>query len=564
MDSSKSSQANKPYFPINRVSLDMDFEQLMHNQEYYPTQDYFMGQGLTLVEDDKDSPVEEIERGRVVLSLVRCVSNYEQGNSMKAKGLWDVVKKYFKGETRSARGRQIHEHKSTKWEKIQEQQDSYIQLKNHESDIQEAAHKEAVELKRAKLEIQCRTLELAEKKKRDKDKHQLKFNSHNDAKTLMKAIEKRFGGNTETKKVRKTLLNQQYENFTGSSSESLDQIHDRLQKLTHTLIWRNKTDLEEQSLNDLFNSLKIYEAEVKSSSFAGTTTQNIAFVSSSNTNSTTESVSTAASVFVVNAKLHASSLPNVDSLSNAIDADDLEEEEILEEMDLLLWVLICPMWSVITATGRDILQESVEEEPANYALMAFSSSSSSSDNESDESWPPSSLYDRFDSSDGYHVVPLPYTRTFMPPKPDLVINTAPNDVETDHPVFTVKLSPTKPDQGLSHTNRPLVPIIEDYVSDSKDESETKAPQIVPSFVQSTEQVKSPRHSVQHVETSILVATPKPASPKPTSYGKRRNRKACFVCKSLDHLIKDCDYHEKKMAKPTARNHAHRGIHKQYA
>nr|GEY22058.1 ribonuclease H-like domain-containing protein [Tanacetum cinerariifolium] len=49
-----------------------------------------------------------------------------------------------------------------------------------------------------------------------------------DAKTLMEEIEKRFGGNKETKKVQKTLLKQQYENFTGSSSESLDQIHDRL------------------------------------------------------------------------------------------------------------------------------------------------------------------------------------------------------------------------------------------------------------------------------------------------------------------------------------------------
>nr|GEZ14916.1 hypothetical protein [Tanacetum cinerariifolium] len=63
------------------------------------------------------------------------------------------------------------------------------------------------------------------------DKHQLKFNSHKDAKTLMEAIEKRFGGNIDTKKVQKTLLKQQYENFTGSHSESLDQIHDRLQKL---------------------------------------------------------------------------------------------------------------------------------------------------------------------------------------------------------------------------------------------------------------------------------------------------------------------------------------------
>nr|GEX56545.1 hypothetical protein [Tanacetum cinerariifolium] len=177
------------------------------------------------------------------------------------------------------------------------------------------------------------------------DKHQLKFNSHKDAKTLMKAIEKRFGGNTETKKVQKTLLKQHYEKFTCSSSESLDQIHDKLQKLisqleilrvslsqedinlkflkslpyewrTHTLIWRNKTDLEEQSFDDLFNSLKIYEAEVKNSSSTSTTTQNLAFVSSSNTDNTTEPVSAAASVSSVCAKMHVSYLSNVESLSN--------------------------------------------------------------------------------------------------------------------------------------------------------------------------------------------------------------------------------------------------------
>nr|GFD04186.1 ribonuclease H-like domain-containing protein [Tanacetum cinerariifolium] len=67
------------------------------------------------------------------------------------------------------------------------------------------------------------------------DKHQLKFNFHKDAMTLMEAIEKRFGGNTETKKVQKTLLKQQYENFTGFSTESLDQIHDRLQNLVSQL-----------------------------------------------------------------------------------------------------------------------------------------------------------------------------------------------------------------------------------------------------------------------------------------------------------------------------------------
>nr|GFA71791.1 putative ribonuclease H-like domain-containing protein [Tanacetum cinerariifolium] len=68
--------------------------------------------------------------------------------------------------------------------------------------------------------------------------------------------------------------------------------------------------------------------------------------------------------------------------------------------------------------------------------------------------------------------------------------------------------------------------------------------------------KSPRNSVQHAETSIPAVTPKSASPKPASSSKKMNRKACFVCKSMDHLIKDCHYHTKKMAQPTTKNDAH--------
>nr|GEZ10304.1 uncharacterized mitochondrial protein AtMg00810-like [Tanacetum cinerariifolium] len=79
----------------------------------------------------------------------------------------------------------------------------------------------------------------------------------------------------------------------------------------------------------------------------------------------------------------------------------------------------------------------------------------------------------------------------------------------------------------------------------------KLPDASQVLLKSTEQVKSPRHSIQHVETYIPVAPFKPASPKPTCNGKRRNRKACFVCKSLDHLIKDCSYHAKKMSKPVS-------------
>nr|GEY61115.1 hypothetical protein [Tanacetum cinerariifolium] len=169
-----------------------------------------------------------------------------------------------------------------------------------------------------------------------------------------------------------------------------------------------------------------------------------------------------------------------------------------------------------------------KEKPTNYAIMAFTSlSSSSSDNESDESWPSSPIYDRYQSGDRYHDVPPPYTGTFMPPKPDMVFNNAPNDVETVHTAFNVVLSPTKPDTDLSYTHRPSAPIIEDWVSGSKDESEATIPQNVLSFVQPTKQVKSPRLSVQYVETSIPPANPKTASPKPKIQGYSRNRKECF-------------------------------------
>nr|GEX77620.1 argonaute/Dicer protein, PAZ [Tanacetum cinerariifolium] len=84
------------------------------------------------------------------------------------------------------------------------------------------------------------------------DKHQLKFNKHKDAKSLMKAMEKRFGGNTETKKVQKTLLKQQFKNFSGSNSKSLDQIHDRLQKLVSQLeIHGKQMAFGKDSLNPL-------------------------------------------------------------------------------------------------------------------------------------------------------------------------------------------------------------------------------------------------------------------------------------------------------------------------
>ncbi|GJT08902.1 hypothetical protein Tco_0843364 [Tanacetum coccineum] len=64
------------------------------------------------------------------------------------------------------------------------------------------------------------------------NKDQLKFHSYQDAKLLMEAIEKRYGGNKESKKVQRTLLKQQYENFAALSLETMDQTFNRLQNVT--------------------------------------------------------------------------------------------------------------------------------------------------------------------------------------------------------------------------------------------------------------------------------------------------------------------------------------------
>nr|GEU96832.1 reverse transcriptase domain-containing protein [Tanacetum cinerariifolium] len=148
-------------------------------------------------------------------------------------------------------------------------------------------------------------------------------------KNELKAREKRFGGNKETKKVQKTLLKQQYENFTGSSSESLDQIYNRLQKpISQLEILGESLSQEDINLN-----LKIYEAEVKSSSSASTSTQNIAFMSSSNTDKTNEPVSDAASVSAVSVKIPVSALPNMDTLSNAVIYSFFASQSTSQQLD---------------------------------------------------------------------------------------------------------------------------------------------------------------------------------------------------------------------------------------
>ncbi|GKE18183.1 hypothetical protein Tco_1425760 [Tanacetum coccineum] len=59
------------------------------------------------------------------------------------------------------------------------------------------------------------------------DEHLLKFHACKDAKSLWEAIKNRLGGNKESKKMQKTILKQNYENFAASSQEGLDKTYYR-------------------------------------------------------------------------------------------------------------------------------------------------------------------------------------------------------------------------------------------------------------------------------------------------------------------------------------------------
>ncbi|GKA17986.1 ribonuclease H-like domain-containing protein [Tanacetum coccineum] len=187
------------------------------------------------------------------------------------------------------------------------------------------------------------------------NEHQLKFNSIKDAKKLLQAVEKRFSGNAATRKTQKNLLKQQYENFIAPSSEMLDQTFDRLQKLvsqlelldeklsqedvnqkllrslspewnTHAIVWRNKADLDTMSMDDLYNNLKVYEPEVKGMSSSSSSTQNMAFVSSSNNNTnstngivnTAQAINTAHRVSTASTQVNAAYSKNIDNLSDDV------------------------------------------------------------------------------------------------------------------------------------------------------------------------------------------------------------------------------------------------------
>ncbi|GJU60585.1 ribonuclease H-like domain-containing protein [Tanacetum coccineum] len=338
----------------------------------------------------------------------------------------------------------------------------------------------------------------------------------------------------------------------------------------------------------------------------------MAFSTSSLDSDTNEAVKTAHGVSAANSKNNSSTLPNIDSLSDAViysffardglevadgNADNESKEISQEDRKESRTVPVEETTSNALVSQCDGFgydwRDRGEEGPTNFALMAYtSSSSSSSDTEYDKFKSgvgydsqvfdsqvfDSQVNDRYKTSKGYHVVPPPYTGNFMPPKPDLVLADKDEYVFSESVTSVPAIATSEVKTSESKPKSVSEPLIEDWIFDSENENEIefKSRQRKPSnakvkFVKSNEHVKSPRESVKKVENYKQAKYPRKNSQSPR--GNKRNlnnlmtqklgsnfefqNKACYVCGSFNHLIKDCDYYEKKMMEKLVWNNARR-------
>nr|GEX75473.1 hypothetical protein [Tanacetum cinerariifolium] len=169
--------------------------------------------------------------------------------------------------------------------------------------------------------------------------------------------------------------------------------------LMHTIVWRNKSDLDTVTLDDLYNHLKVSESEVRKKSEPNT--QNMAFISSAKHSRGNDEVNTA-SVYTASSNVpNASAIVATVSISqettcayiasqssgsqikfediNQIDEDDIEEMDIKWNMALLsmradkFWKKIGKKISIqgSDVAGFDKLKGSKAKEQALKALMAI-------------------------------------------------------------------------------------------------------------------------------------------------------------------------------------------------
>ncbi|GJV65121.1 ribonuclease H-like domain-containing protein [Tanacetum coccineum] len=174
--------------------------------------------------------------------------------------------------------------------------------------------------------------------------------------------------------------------------------------------------------------------------------------------------------------------------------------------------------------------------------------------------------DRFKKSEGYHAVPPPFTGNFKPARADLSFDGLDDSVykskvsKTITSVPNVETTVTKTSKESLEkpkTVRFSAPTIEDWESDSKDENVFEPKEV-------KKIVKSSFEKIEFVNArNSTVEKPRKFSQNPRDNKRNGNsfdftKKACFVCGSFNHLIKDCDFHDKKTVQKPVLNNVKKG------
>ncbi|GJZ76572.1 ribonuclease H-like domain-containing protein, partial [Tanacetum coccineum] len=180
--------------------------------------------------------------------------------------------------------------------------------------------------------------------------------------------------------------------------------------------------------------------------------------------------------------------------------------------------------------------------------------------------------DKFKKVEGYHAVSLPYTRNYMPSRPDLSFAGLDDSVYKTNVSETISSVPRNESTASKSSKdsleqpkdvRPSTPIIEEWESDSDDDSvfrpkpdQTKPKFTKINFVKSDENTRKSvieQHTYRQAENIRKSQSPRVDKrnrngimTQKLGNGFEFNKKACFVCGSLNHLIKDCNFYENKM------------------
>ncbi|GJS90529.1 ribonuclease H-like domain-containing protein [Tanacetum coccineum] len=440
--------------------------------------------------------------------------------------------------------------------------------------------------------------------------HLAKFHKMTDAKEMWEAIKSRFGGNDESKKMHKYILKQQFESFSVSNSEGLHKGYDRSLPASWSqvsLIMRTKPGVDTLSFDDLYNNLRVFKSDVKGSTASSSSTQNVEG-SSSYTDELKYS-------FFANQssgpQLDHEDLEQVDEFD--LEEMDLKWQVAMISMRLkkfykntgrkLQFDAKEPVGFDKTKYKRrrhlkteepkalvTIDEDGVdwtghaEDEHENFALMAYSKSGSNTEmsakdksglrygdqihegvlsyeNEVLESVfdsrssdvEDSPVYDRFEKVERMHAVPPPMTEIYMPPKSDFGI---------DESNFTYGPKQSKTSESTANTS--------DSVS-CESNSSVETLEFVPKpAVNEPKAVSKPKvwsdaPIIEEYEETVKEQNTCSLSPKADKRGWNGlmnkklglgygfTKKACFVCGSFSHLIRDCDFHEKRMAKQVELN-----------